>query len=130
MASKNSSLCAIMLVYNVQIEVGNRCCVIFQLYEFCYLQLNGVWNPLLTQCLLDEYKKDIFGPHVGCQFLDLLSFFGHQGKHAGWQGKLNSPRFPNFCLRKTGCYIFLKNYHVNLDIMCLFKQLNASYNSM
>ena len=67
---------------------------LFQVHKLCYLQLNGVWNPLLTQCLLREYSKDIFGLHVGCEFLDLLSFFGYQGKHAGWQGKLNSPQVP------------------------------------
>ena len=47
----------------------------------------GSWNPVLLSCLLREFNDEIFGDAVGCHLIDILEYFGHTPKRAGWNGE-------------------------------------------
>ena len=51
-------------------------------------QTGEAWNPLLTNCLIKEYEKEIFSESTGCAKLRVFRELGYQAKQAGWIGKL------------------------------------------
>jgi len=66
----------------------------FQKHAIAYMQEHLEWSPLLSECMIEEYKDEILGESAGCHMLDVLEHFGKSPKLAGWKG-----------IRQRDCYL-------------------------
>ncbi|XP_078494973.1 uncharacterized protein LOC100175335 [Ciona intestinalis] len=59
---------------------------VFQRKAAEFLQKGGLWNPLLTECLINENREEIFENSARCKMITMLEYFGYEPKRAGWKG--------------------------------------------
>ncbi|CAK8686549.1 unnamed protein product [Clavelina lepadiformis] len=66
-----------------------------------YVQQHGSWNPLLTKCLINEYREEIFGGSPGCYLVSMLEQFGQRAKSCGWRSIKESECYLSGCCWRT-----------------------------
>nr|XP_039250052.1 uncharacterized protein LOC120327761 [Styela clava] len=66
----------------------------------------GEWTPYLNECLLDTFDEIIRTNHEGCKTLEMLEYFKHKPKIAGWKGIKEYD-----CYLIAGCWMKKKCYY-------------------
>ncbi|XP_039255839.2 uncharacterized protein LOC120332621 [Styela clava] len=58
---------------------------VFQKHAKRYSDTFGGWNPMLTPCLIESEKENIFGDSPGCYMVTVIEYFGLRARQAGWK---------------------------------------------